>query len=150
MRGYQFLSSSPLKPTENPRKTSDFLRVHVKRLAGNMVIVAICEEETRSPNNVIWRNSIRSKPFKSVIISIYFRFLSVPVRYENLSVFFFVSPKIDRKSLKNRQFSFYTFSPLSVSCTFLSPYIPFFRIKKGLKALSYLKSLFLSLFTCDF
>ena len=82
------MSLSPLKPTENPRKTSDFLRVHVKRLAGNVVIVAICAEETRSTNNVIWRNSIRSKPFKSVIISIYFRFPSVPDRYENASIFF--------------------------------------------------------------
>ena len=90
------------------------------------------------------------RPFISVIVPIAPRFSSVPVRYENLSVFFFVSPKIDRKSLKNRQFSFCTFSPLSVFSTFPSPYLPFFRIKKGLKALSYLKSLFLSIFTCEF
>lgn len=150
MDGPRLMSSSPLKPTENPRKTSDFLIGCVKKFAGNVVIVAICAEETRSPNNVIWRKSIRFKPFKSVIISIYFRFPSVPVRYGNASIFFFVSPKIDRKSLKNRQFSFCTFSPLSVSCTFPSSNYSFLRIKKGLKALSYLKSLFLSLFTCEF
>jgi len=39
----QSLSLSPLKPTENPRKTNDFLIGDVKKFAGNVVIVAICE-----------------------------------------------------------------------------------------------------------
>lgn len=37
------MSSSHLKPTENPRKTSNFSIGDVKKFAGNVVIVAICE-----------------------------------------------------------------------------------------------------------
>ena len=86
------------------------------------------------------------KPFISVIVPIAPRFSSVQTRYENASIFFFVSPKIDRKSLKNRQFSFCPFSGHSVFSTFQSPYLPFCASKKDLKhfrTLSPYSSLFL-------
>lgn len=133
--GNQFLSSSHLKPTENPRKTSNFSIGGVKKLAGNVVIVAICAEETRSPNNVIWRKSIRFKPFISVIVPIAPRFSSVQTRYENAYIFFFVSPKIDRKSLKNRQFSVCPFSSSLFPALFYPLTSPFYASKKDLKHL---------------
>ncbi|HJA49648.1 MAG TPA: hypothetical protein H9790_10090, partial [Candidatus Agathobaculum intestinipullorum] len=42
-RRLTIMSSSHLKPTENPRKMSNFSIGDVKKFAGNVVIVAICE-----------------------------------------------------------------------------------------------------------
>ena len=144
--GNQSLSSSHLKPTENPRKTSDFLRVPVKRLAENVVIVAIYEAKWESQNNANWRKSIRSKPFKSVIsclFSVFRPFQSVMKIYP----FSFSShPKSTENLWKIDIFLFARFLPSPFPVLFYPLTPSFYASKKDLKhfrTLSPYSSLFL-------